>query len=214
MKQKAPKLLLLLFLAYAMVRMWHWRIGFTFFTQLSNLYVGVLCLFELLTGKRVPRLKFTGAVSIAITFFVFLTVLGPVMPGGLLGAYAQDHYASLCLHLIIPAIALYDFLANDYATCFWGRCDLAISLLPPVLYLVFILLLGKAGVRWGMGNMVAPYLFLNYQAPAGWFGFRPETFGFSTLGIGVAYCILVFLLLFLLMGTLLLRLGKRLQADR
>ena len=213
MKQKLPKLLLLLFLAYAMVRMWHWKIGFTFFTQLSNLYVGVLCLFELLTGRSIPRLKFTGAVSIAITFFVFLTVLGPVMPGGLPSAYAQDHYASLCLHLIIPAFALYDFMVNDYGKVHWGKKDLASSLLPPILYLVFILILGKAGVRWAMGNMVAPYLFLNYEAPAGWFGFRPDTFGFSTLGIGVAYCILAFLLLFLLMGVFLLLLGKKMAKE-
>ena len=54
------------------------------------------------------------------------------------------------------------------------------------------------GVSWH--GMAAPYLFLNYWAPAGWFGFRPETAGWNSAGIGVAYVILILMLLFYGLG--------------
>ena len=52
--------------------------------------------------------------------------------------------------------------------------------------------------------MAAPYLFLNYAAPAGWFGWMPETAGYTTLGIGVFYAVLAMLLLFLAAGAIML----------
>ena len=101
-----------------------------------------------------------------------------------------------------------DFFLND--TEFrWEKKHLLYAVLPPVCYLMFILVLGKLGVRWGRGNMTAPYLFLNYGAPAGWFGFMPETASYTTLGIGVFYCIIVLLFLVLLIGWLFLALAKK-----
>ena len=216
---------ILCFVTYAFIRMWHWKIGFTYFTQLSNAYVFLIVLCQLVTGHRFLLWKYTGTVSIVVTFLVFLTVLGPVMPGGLLGAYAQDHYASLCLHLLVPVLTLADFLGNDLGLfpgaggadpsfllaigSFWR--PVFVSLVPPLAYLALILALGKGGVRWGHGTMAAPYLFLNYEAPAGWFGFAPETASFTTLGIGVFYMILVLLALFLGVGAGLLWLVRRLS---
>ena len=80
-------------------------------------------------------------------------------------------------------------------------------MLPPLLYFVFILLLGAAGVRRGKGNMTAPYPFLNYSAPAGWFGYMPETAGRTTLGIGVFYAIAGLSVVLLLMSLLLYKLA-------
>ena len=201
------KILILLSTAYAMIRMLHWPIGFTFFTQLSNLYAAAVVLLQLLSGQKHRVLKYTAAVSIFITFLIYLLILAPMMPGGILAAYRQDHYASLFLHVITPGLTIADFFLND-ADGVWERKHIFLALLPPSLYLLLILVLGKLGVRWGRGDMAAPYLFLNYEAPAGWFGFLPQTAGYTTLGIGVFYCIAAMLLLFMLVAWLFLKAAK------
>lgn len=202
------KILILFSTGYAILRMLHWAIGFTYFTQLSNLFAAAVVLIQLLGRKNRCLLKYSATVSIFMTFLIYLLVLAPAMPGGFFAAYRQDHYASLCLHVITPVLTIADFLLHDtdYA---WEKKHIFYAILPPVGYLIFILLLGGFGFRWGMGNMTGPYLFLNYGAPAGWFGFRPETANYTTLGIGVFYCILVLVALFLLAGWLFLALAKR-----
>ena len=202
------KILILLSTAYAMVRMWHWKIGFTFFTQLSNLYIAAVAGGLLVWDNRFLRAnKFAATVSIAVTFLVYLTVIGPLMPGGLLAAYREDHWASLFMHLITPVLALADFMLNDSGKS-WGRRHALYALIPPAAWFLLILLLGRLGVSWH--GMAAPYPFLNYRAPAGWFGFRPDTLGANTLGLGVFYAMLLLLSAFLLMGRLLLwAAGKR-----
>ena len=206
--QRPPLLRLgiLLSTGYAIVRMLHWPIGFTFFTLLSNIFTAMVVLCQLLDRKGTRRLalwKYMAAVSIFLTFLVYLLVLGPIMPGGILAAYRQDHYASLCLHLITPLLTIADFLRSD-ADYPWKKWHAWLGLVPPMVWLFFILLLGRLGVRWGQGNMTAPYPFLNYAAPAGWFGWMPETAGYTTLGIGVFYVILLMIPLVLLIAALLL----------
>ena len=202
------KILILMSTAYAMVQMWHWKIGFTFFTQLSNLYIAAVAGGQLAWDNRFLRAnRFAATVSIAMTFLVYLTVIGPLMPGGLLAGYREDHWASLCLHLITPGLALADFFINDSEVP-WSRRHALYALVPPSTWFLFILLLGRLGVSWR--GMAAPYPFLNYRAPAGWFGFRPDTLGADTLGLGVFYAMLILLAAFLLMGWLLLWIaGKR-----
>ena len=201
------KILILLSTGYAIIRMLHWPIGFTFFTQLSNLYVAAVVLLQLVSSRKHSVLKYTAAVSIFITFLVYLLVLAPMMPGGILAAYGQDHCASLCLHLITPALTVADFFLHD-ADGTRERKHLFAALIPPCIYLIFILVLGKLGVRWGAQNMAAPYLFLNYAAPAGWFGYMPQTADYTTLGIGVFYCILAMLLLFILVAWVFLAIAN------
>lgn len=211
------RLCILLSTGYAIVMMLHWPIGFTFFTQLSNIFTALVVLCQLLLPSQSERLrpwKYVAAVSICLTFLVYLLVLGPIMPGGILAAYRQDHCASLCLHLITPLLTVADFLLHDtdYA---WQRKHLWLSLLPPFAWLLFILILGQCGLRWGMGNnMTAPYPFLNYAAPAGWFGWMPETASYTTLGIGVFYAILLMIPLVLGLALLLLQGTKAVQRRR
>lgn len=204
----AFKISVLISTAYAVIMLLHWPIGFTFFTQLSNIYAAAVVLLQLISRKKHPLLKYSATVSIFITFAVYLLFLAPMMPGGIFAAYRQDHYASLCLHVLTPAFTIADFFLND--TEFrWEKKHLLYAVFPPVCYLIFILVLGKLGVRWGRGDMTAPYLFLNYGAPAGWFGFMPETANYTTLGIGIFYCIIVLLLLVLLIGWLFLCLATK-----
>lgn len=207
---------ILLSTGYAFVRLLHWPIGFTFFTQLSNLFTALVVLCQLLMPRQAERLKpwkYMASVSILLTFLVYLTVLAPIMPGGILAAYRQDHWASLCMHLITPFLTIADFLLHDRDYPWRGR-HVFLAALPPFVWLLFIFVLGSLGLRWGMGNMTAPYPFLNYAAPAGWFGWMPETAGYTTLGIGVFYAILAMIPLVLLLALLLLRCAIALRRDR
>ena len=203
MKFRILKIIILAIVLYAVVRMWHWPIGFTYFTQLSNLFIGAVVFLQLAYGTgKLCALKYAATVSILITFFVYLTVLGMMVPGGLWEAYRQDHYASLCMHLLVPFLSLVDFLLND-RVYYQHRRWRVHALLPPIVWYVFILVLSLCGLRWN--GMAAPYPFLNYTAPAGWLGFLPGTFSRSTMGIGVFYSLLAMLGLFLLIGFLLQR---------
>lgn len=206
MKKIVPKLLIIASVTYATVMMWHWMIGFTFFTQLSNLYTAAAVLAQLFSSHRAVRVwKYTATVSIAVTGLVFLTVLAPMHPGGMLAAYAQDHFASLCLHVLTPTLTVFDFLVND-TDYPWHARHAVYALLPPLGYFAGVEIMALCGFRWN--GMTAPYPFLNWDAPAGWFGYLPETANYRTMGIGVFYAVMAMLLLFVLLGAALLGLVK------
>ena len=214
---KILKILILFSTGYATLMMLHWPLGFTFFTQLSNLYSAACIGCQLLIlknnketcGQPYRRIiyiwKYTAVVSILLTFLVYLCFLAPMMPGGFIAAYTQDHCASLCMHILTPALMLIDFLLND-RDYDWSTVHASIALIPPLGYLLFLLVLGQCGLRWGV-NMMAPYPFLNYGAPAGWFGYMPETAGYTSLGIGVFYLLILLFLLIWILGTFILRIA-------
>lgn len=205
MKTYLPKILILASTTYAVVQLLHWPIGFTFFTQLSNIFLAAVVLLQLLMPGWIgmKTLKFSAVVSIFITFLVFLTVLGPVMPGGLIAAYAQDNGASFCLHLLTPLLAFADFFLNDAAYPY-GKRHALYAVIPPFVYFIFILVLGQLGFRWGRGSMLAPYPFLDYGSSAGWFGILPASAGIWTTRIGTFYSVLALLVLFYAASKILL----------
>lgn len=216
---KAIKILILLAVGYAVVCMWHWKAGFTYYTQLSNLFAAISVVFQLwaesrggIIRHRAKTVKFAATVAIFVTGTVYLFVLAPMEPQGMAAAYAQDHCSSLVLHAVVPILMVVDFLRNDTDRRY-GRYDVLVALAPPIVYLVFMLSLGAAGFRWH-DTMTAPYPFLNYAAPAGWFGFRPETADYTTTGIGVAYSVIALMALFVLVGSMLLTVANRLDNRR
>ena len=208
------KVLLIGCVAYAIIMMVHWPIGFTFFTQLSNIFAVVVAAIQLIYEKRrgsnekegyarcILILKYMAAVSLFVTFLVFLLFLAPVVPGGYIAAYAQDHCASLCMHLLSPILIYCDLFICDRKRE-WISVSPLYSALPLLVYFIFILVLGACGFRWRFANgtvMSAPYSFLNYTSPAGWFGFKPETMGITSTGIGVFYVVIVMTALVLVIG--------------
>lgn len=200
MKYALPKLAVVISTGYAFFWLAHWPLGFTFFTQLSNLYAALIVL---------AVLKYTASVSIFVTFLIYLTILAPLMPGGIMAAYTQDHWASLCLHVITPAAGIIDFFLNDAPEGRWRKVHIALALIPPVMWLAFILVLGAVGILWH--GMAAPYPFLNYLAPAGWFGWQPSTAGAATMGVGVFYAILAMIALFGLVGGIIFVIAQRIS---
>ena len=141
MKRTALKYLTLLSTLYAVVRLLHWPIGFTFFTQLSNVYVALVTFVQLILpeNKFLRLVKYTAVVSVFITFLIYLTVLAPMMPGGISEAYRQDHYASLCLHILTPFFSVADLAYG------WHLMDREVFL---CLWIILFALLGAYLIGW------------------------------------------------------------------
>ena len=123
--------------------------------------------------------KFLATISITLTFLVFLFILAPTIPGGIIYAYLADGAGSLCVHFITPILAIIDFLLFDYEYKA-KNIHILYSILPPLCYVLFIVILNKFGMMWG--TMSAPYIFLNFGAETGWFGYNPAIMGWESLG--------------------------------
>lgn len=188
----------------------------TYFTNLSNILIilillvfGILDIIILSNPKKCTIkkqylfiTKFALTLCISITWLIYMCILAPTNDDGFFASYMHHHFGSLCLHFITPVLAIIDFILFDYNYNSTGKhCFYAI--LPPILYVLFIVILAETGVRWG-DDMKAPYNFLNYNTGTGWFGFDLSSINSTTLGIGVAYMIFVLILIFLGIGRLFL----------
>ena len=195
---------------YGIIMTYFSPMSFTYFTTLSNIFVCVMLIialgkdiYFLVTKKELKMnntfyiIKFLATISITLTFFVFLTILAPTIEGGIIHAYLSYHYGSLCLHFITPLLAIFDFLFfdEDYQE---KNTHVFYAIIPPIIYVIFVVIASSMGLRWG--TMAAPYNFLNYKAPTGWFGFNLSLLSWETLGIGVFYMIVFLSLLFIVIG--------------
>ncbi|WP_421792323.1 hypothetical protein HXT55_01985 [Gardnerella sp. KA00718] len=208
---------------YGMAMSWD-SMALTYFTNLSNLMICVALLGSLILDTRSALksksdeqseragawvdakpnawyiFKFMMTISIAVTFTLYLCFLAPTNKLGFVGAYMNNGCSSLCVHFITPLLAIFDFVLFDYK--YKSSCaHVYFATIPPLTYVAYAVCLSEfAGVRWGEHAMAAPYNFLNYKAPAGWFGFAPNTFNSTTLGVGVVYLLAIFTLIFIGIG--------------
>lgn len=192
--------------------MFRWGVGpltFTYFTNLSNVAIDVALLMSLvydvkiLKGTRSDKpnwmyiFKYMMTISITITFLVYMFLLAPATQGGVLHAYFAYGATSFCVHFFTPVVAIIDFFIYDYEYKS-NLKHILYAITPPLVYIVFVVVLASFGVHWG--TMKAPYNFLNFGAPCGWFGMDTATMSSDTLGIGVAYMIVVLVIIFALIG--------------
>lgn len=192
---------------YGLIRTMDNLLSFTYFTNLSNIFLDfVLLLFiyfdiDLLLskGKREHRnnpayiTKYVATISITLTFLIYLTLLAPTNANGFVYAYFNNGAGSFCVHMVGPVLAIIDFLLFDYGLASSKKHAL-FATIPPLAYVVFVVILSSCGVRWG--TKYAPYNFINFGAPTGWFGFDLSLLGSETLGIGVFYMIVVLFVIF------------------
>lgn len=191
--------------------------SFTYFTTLSNVALDiVLAIFIvldilLLTRQRNYKsnglyiLKFLMTLSITLTCLVYMLILGPTSESGIIGAYLDNHAGSLGVHLVGPVLAIIDFLVFDKE--FESKKIYALyAVIPPICYLGFVYALAAGGMRW-YGTMTAPYNFINYNAPTGWFGWDLSQMSYESFGIGVAYMIVLLILIFIAIGRLYLKIN-------
>lgn len=188
--------------------------SFTYFTNLSNILIDIVLFvflvldIKLLLSKEsrdnkkngLYILKYMATISITITFVIYLTLLAPTNKLGFINAYLNHNAGSLCLHLITPLLAIADFFLFDYKYRS-NKAHAVFAAIPPLVYVVFVVIAASCGMRWG-DNMYAPYNFMNFGAETGWFGFDLSLLGSKTLGVGVAYMIVVLLIIFIGIGEL------------
>lgn len=192
---------------------------FTYFTTLSNIAVIITAAMMLiadviiLVKKKDVRdnlmysCKFLTTVSITLTFVAFMFLLAPTMGVGMWNAYFGGNASSFFLHFLSPVLAIIDFLVFDYKFKSNKKTPL-ISIIPPYIYVAYVIISAYCfNVRWG--GMSAPYNFLNFGAETGWFGFDLSKLSWDTLGIGVAYNIVVLSLIFIGIGTIYLKLKDK-----
>ena len=148
--------------------------------------------------------KYMATIGITLTFLIYLTLLAPTSELGFVNVYLHNGAGSLCVHFIAPVFAILDFLWFDYRYKS-TLTHVIFAVIPPLVYVGFVVLAAELGLRWNE-TMWAPYNFLNFGAPTGWFGFDAET-----LGIGVFYMIVVLLFIFLGIGQIYLVLKNRKQ---
>lgn len=212
---------------YGMSMNWEGLFSLTYFTNLSNIAMSCVLAVALwrlgrarACGSLDPkdsagnalwyRIKFVATLSIFVTFFLYTCFLAPTSSYGFLGAFMRNGGASFATHVVGPLCALADFFFFDRA--FAPRpVELLYGVVPPLAYVGYVCVLSLGfGVRW-KGSMLAPYNFLNFGAETGWFGYNPGHISSTSLGIGVAYFIIVFALIFLAMAAGLFRAMKALR---
>lgn len=188
---------------------------FTYFTNLSNIAIDLVLAVSLIlviSNKKPAKawyiIKYLFTISIMLTFLIYLAVLAPTDKDGFINAYIRNYCGSLCVHFIGPVLAILDFIIFDKNFKSKKRYALY-AVIPPLIYVGYVVILAQCfGFRWG-DNMMAPYNFINYGAPCGWFGFDLGNINSTTLGIGTFYMIIILCAIFILLGILLLWLNKR-----
>ena len=206
---------------YGIYKTYFGPLSFTYFTTLSNIFITIILLIflikeiydnmkkkELIYPNILYIIKFLATISITLTFVVFLTLLAPTIEGGFLYAYLGNGAGSLCVHFITPILAILDFIFfdNEYQS---KKSHAIYAIIPPLLYVLFVIILSNNGIRWG--TMYAPYNFLNYHAKTGWFGFNLSILGWETLGIGVFYMIILLSIIFIIIGRIFLTLRNKIK---
>ena len=195
----------------------------TYFTYQSNIFISLMLFIFMLLDLKIlltnhhqkekPQwlyiIKFMATLSITVTLLVFAFILAPAFGSYYYAYFGMDGGVSFCLHLLTPLLAIFDFIFFD--NYFKSKNSYALyALIPPLCYVAYVIVMGQCfNYRWG--NMMAPYNFLNYGAPCGWFKIQLGTFGMDTVGIGVFYMIIVLLLFFALLGSLLLLINRKLH---
>ena len=187
----------------------HWGKKLLYFTQLSNIWIGVVCLvcavyaLAARNKKKEPyppclsALKFVFTVSITVTAIVFCTFLAPFAD------FNVWTFSSVLTHVVVPALSIADFFVNERIRPL--KKHVYYSLLPPLFYFIFASVLCLNNVDFGRGDPY-PYFFMNFRSPVGLFGFD----GSGDLPqFGAVYWIILILLLILGLSRLYFRLHPK-----
>lgn len=126
-----------------------------FFTVESNLFLGLVCLAELVLAAArragwiaerpalIDKLQYIATVSVALTFTVVTVFFGPVV-----GYAPLFEDANLYFHLVIPVLAAVSFCVLRRGR-FIPLRETALAMLPALLYgLYYTLVLLVRGVRF------------------------------------------------------------------
>lgn len=193
----------------------HWYKRLFYFTLQSNVWIGVFMVVLLVLAlakvnlsekaqKRLYVVKFMFTVSIALTCIVFCSILGP---------FAGDDFrawslSSLLTHVFTPVFAIAEFFVDDMVVRL-NFSHVALTTVPPLIYLIFAVVASAFGVDFGRGDTFA-YFFLDFRSPAGLLGFVKT----SPPQMGVIYWMICFLGLVIGVAFLLAKLHPSVARER
>lgn len=146
---------------------------FMYFTIQSNIAIALVCAIGavlLLRNKPVANgwfvFKFVFTVAITLTGAVFTFMLAPT-----LGEKAWN-LRNILTHVVVPIASIADF----FVTGVFGdiqKKHIPCIILPPLAYVIYATIAFIAGWEFTPGRNY-PYFFLNWNSPAGAFGFCNE----------------------------------------
>lgn len=184
----------------------HWLTRLLYFTQQSNLWIGVTCLLlaialinknnALIKALSVCKLIFT--VSITVTGFIFCTVLAPFAD------FNVWTFSSVLTHVVVPVLSIADFVSNKNITGL-NKKHVLLTLVPPLAYFIFASVLCVLKIDFGRGEPY-PYFFMNFYSEVGLFGF----IGKWPPQIGSFYWIVFFCVFIYFLGLLYYAINKKL----
>ena len=143
---------------------------FRFFTIQSNIAIAIVCAIGavlLLRNKPIPNgwfvFKYVFTVAITLTGAVFCFMLAPT-----LGDQAWT-MRNVLTHVVVPIASIIDlFVTGVYGDI--RKKHIPYVTLPPLAYVIYATIAYIAGVEFASGKNY-PYFFLNWDSPAGAFGF-------------------------------------------
>lgn len=151
----------------------HWGTRFLYFTQQSNIWIGVtslaLAIVKLKGGasqktkKVLGILKYIFTVSITVTGIIFCTLLAPFADFNIWS------FSSILTHIVVPALSIVDFFTDKQLIKLEKR-NVHLSILPPAAYFVVASILCLLKVDFGRGDPF-PYFFMDFYSEVGLFGF-------------------------------------------
>lgn len=183
---------------------YHWATRLLYFTGLSNIwialtFIAMLAVTYIKSLKESTRIKnslyilrYVFTVSITLTGFIFCVLLGPSAKHD---GYNAWTLSSVITHAVVPALSIIDFFVDPCRIRIMKKHTLS-SLIPPFIYMVFVLILNACNVDFGRGDPY-PYPFFNMKSPAGFFGFSNQ----MPYIVGTFYWLLFMLVFILSIGA-------------
>ena len=191
-----------------------------YFTNQSNIWIAIvsllLAVFQIIGlkkgsysfDKKVYLIQQVFTVSISLTCIVYCFVLVPsflAVDSDLFNPFALTQ---MLLHVVTPVLAIIDFILSCRGVKF-KNVDCLWSAIPPLYYLGFSAVGFVLNWNFGMGNNF-PYFFLNYNSPAGIFGFSSVMPYF----MGSFYWIILLVILVLGMSLAYLKIVNSFNKDK
>ena len=180
---------------------------FMYFTIQSNIAIAIVCAVGavlLLRNKPVANgwfvLKFVFTIAITLTGAVFCFMLAPT-----LGDKAWN-LRNLLTHVAVPIASVIDF----FVTGVFGdiqKKHIPYTILPPLAYVIYATVAFIAGWEFSPGRNY-PYFFLNWNSPAGAFGFCEEL-----PFMGCVWWIILLTLLILAVGLIYVLILNRIKRE-
>lgn len=152
----------------------HWHKRLLYFTQQSNIWIGVTSLIFAIfllkknvsakTMKTLSTLKYVFTISITVTCIIFCALLAPFAD------FRLWYFSSVVTHVVVPVLSIFDFFTNEYIENVHKQ-DTFLSFIPPLMYFLIAGVLCLLKVDFGRGDAY-PYFFMDFYSEVGLFGFK------------------------------------------